>query len=59
MIVRVSLSTMSYCIVCLTPRGKSGGVVCCSVVFGPFVGVFVYSVMCSELLMTFFFTSGI
>ena len=26
--------------------------VCCSVVFGTLVGVFVFSVMCSELLMT-------
>ena len=25
---------------------------CCSVVFGTLVGVFVFSVMCSELLMT-------
>ena len=26
--------------------------VCCSVVFGTLIGVFVFSVMCSELLMT-------
>ena len=30
----------------------SGEDVCCSVVFGILVGVFVFSVMCSELLMT-------
>ena len=30
----------------------SGHDVCCSVVFGTLVGVFVFSVMCSELLMT-------
>ena len=30
----------------------SGDDVCCSVVFGTLVGVFVFSVMCSELLMT-------
>ena len=30
----------------------SGEYVCCSVVFGPLVGVFVFSVMWSELLMT-------
>ena len=30
----------------------SGEVVCCSVVFGTLVGVFVFSVMWSELLMT-------
>ena len=30
----------------------SGDVVCCSVVFGTLVGVFVFSVMWSELLMT-------
>ena len=32
--------------------GISGGYVCCSVVFGTLVGVFVFSVMWSELLMT-------
>ena len=31
----------------------SGDDVCCSVVFGTLVGVFVFSVMWSELLMTF------
>ena len=31
----------------------SGEDVCCSVVFGTLVGVFVFSVMWSELLMTF------
>ena len=30
----------------------SGDVVCCSVVFGTLAGVFVFSVMWSELLMT-------
>ena len=30
----------------------SGNDVCCSVVFGTLVGVFVFSVMWSELLMT-------
>ena len=30
----------------------SGDDVCCSVVFGTLVGVFVFSIMCSELLMT-------
>ena len=30
----------------------SGDVVCCSVMFGTLVGVFVFSVMWSELLMT-------
>ena len=30
----------------------SGGDVCCSVVFGTLVGVLVFSVMWSELLMT-------
>ena len=30
----------------------SGEDVCCSVVFGTLVGVFVFSVMCSELRMT-------
>ena len=30
----------------------SGEDVCCSEVFGTLVGVFVFSVMCSELLMT-------
>ena len=30
----------------------SGDYVCCSVVFVTLVGVFVFSVMCSELLMT-------
>ena len=52
MIVRVELSTMSCCKVCLTPVVMSGDDVCCSVVFGTLVGVFVFSVMWSELLMT-------
>ena len=30
-----------------------GEYICCSVVFGTLVGVFVFSVMWSELLMTF------
>ena len=30
----------------------SGEDVCCSVVFGTLVGVFVFSIMCPELLMT-------
>ena len=47
MIVRVELSTMSGCKVVM-----SGDDVCCSVVFGTLVGVFVFSVMWSELLMT-------
>ena len=34
---------------CVRHRGDD---VCCSVVFGTLVGVFVFSVMCSELLMT-------
>ena len=45
MIVRVELSTMSGC-------KMSGDDVCCSVVFGTLVGVFVFSVMWSGLLMT-------
>ena len=48
MIVRVELSTMSGCKVCWTPWFD----VCCSVVFGTLVGVFVFSAMWSELLMT-------
>ena len=52
MIVRVELSTMSDCIVCLDTVVISGEDVCCSVVFGTLVGVFVFSVMWSELLMT-------
>ena len=32
---------------------KTGNDVCCSVVFGTMVGVFVFSVMWSELLMIF------
>ena len=37
---------------CVRHRGESGDDVCCSVVFGTLVGVFVFSVMWSELLMT-------
>ena len=52
MIVRVELSTMSDCIVTsvLYTVTISGEDVCCSVVFGTLVGVFVFSVMWSELL---------
>ena len=46
MIVRVELSTMSGCTV------MSGDDVCCSVMIGTLVGVFVFSVMWSEFLMT-------
>ena len=42
MIVRVELSTMSGCIIVCTV-GISGEDVCCSVVFGTLVGVFVLS----------------
>ena len=48
MIVRVELSTMSGCNVCLDTVVISGDDVCCSVVLGTLVGVF--SVMWSELL---------
>ena len=51
MIVRVELSTISGCSV-LDTVVMSGDYVCCSVVFGTLVGVFVFSVMWSELLMT-------
>ena len=44
MIVRVELSTMFGC------KVISGDDVCCSVVLGTLVGVFVFSVMWSELL---------
>ena len=47
MIVHVELSTMSDCIVLI-----SGEDVCCSVVFGTLVGVIVFNVMWSEVLMT-------
>ena len=50
MIVRVELSTMSDCV--MDTVVISGEEVCCSVVFGTLVGVFVFSVMWSELLMT-------
>ena len=52
MIVRVELSTMSDGIVCWTTVVISCEDVCCSVVFGTLVGVCVFSVMWSELLMT-------
>ena len=51
MIVRVELSTMSCCKV-LDTVVISGDDVCCSVVFDTLVGVFVLSVMWSDLLMT-------
>ena len=40
------------CKVVLDTVVMSGDDVCCSVVFGTLVGVFVFSVMWSELLMT-------
>ena len=52
MIVRVELSTMSGCKGVLDTMVMSGDDVCCSVVFGTLLGVFVFSVMWSELLMT-------
>ena len=52
MIVRVELSTMSGCQSVLDTVVMSGDDVCCSVVFDTLVGVFVFSVMWSELLMT-------
>ena len=48
MIVRVELSMMSG-VKCVRHRGND---VCCSVVFGTLVGVFVFSVMWSKLRMT-------
>ena len=45
MIVRVELSTMSGCIYFLDTVVISGEYVCCSVVYGTLVGVFVFSVM--------------
>ena len=51
MIERVDLSTLFDCIVCYTVV-ISGEYVCYSVVFGTLVGVFVFSVMWCELLMT-------
>ena len=49
MIVCVELATMS---IVLDTVVISGDDVCCSVVFGTLVGVFVFSGMWSELLMT-------
>ena len=49
MIVRVELSTMSSV---LDTVVISGDDVCCSVVFDTLVGVFVFSVMWSKLMMT-------
>ena len=52
-------SEFSECIVCQVVRlykvveivVMSGEVVCCSVVFGTLVGVSMFSIMCSELLI--------
>ena len=52
-------SKFSACIVCQVVRlysvveivVMSGEVVCCSVVYGTLVGVSVFSIMCSELLI--------
>ena len=52
MIVRVELSTMSGCKVMLDTVVISGDDVCCSVVLCTLVGVFVFSVMWSKLVMT-------
>ena len=53
MIVRVELSTMSVRLYSVLDTVViSGEDVCCRVVFGTLVGVFVFSVMWSELLMT-------
>ena len=52
MIMRLELSTMSRLYSVLDTVVISGNDVCCSVVFGTLVGVFVLSVMWSELLMT-------
>ena len=49
MMVRVELSTMSDVVDTVVIFGVD---VCCSVVFGTLVGVFVFSIMWSELLMT-------
>ena len=46
----VQLPMMSGCKVCLDTVVMSGDDVCCSVVFGTLVGVFVFSIMWSELL---------
>ena len=48
MIVRVELSTMSTMSDCIVISGED---VCCRVVLGTLVGVFLFSVMWSELLM--------
>ena len=50
-IVHVELSTMSDLNSVLDTVVISVEDVCCSVVFGPLVGVFVFSVLWSELLM--------
>ena len=52
MIVRVELSTMTGCTVCLLDTVViSGDDICCSVGFGTLVGMF--SAMGSELLMKY------
>ena len=56
-------SEFSACIVCQVVRlynvmeivVMSGGVACCSVVCGTLLGVSVFSIMCSELLIMVFF----
>ena len=53
MIVRVELSHDVQLYSVLDTVVISGDDVCCSVVFGTLVGVFVFSVMWSELLMTY------
>ena len=50
--MRVELSTMASCIMCYDTVVISGEDVCCNVVFGTLVGVFVICVIWSELLMT-------
>ena len=52
MIVRVELSTMSRSSCVLDTVVMSGDDVCCSVVLSTLVGVFVFSVIWSELLIT-------
>ena len=51
MIVRVELSTMFGCIVCWEIVVISDEDVCCSVVFGPLVGVSVISVISLLLVL--------
>ena len=49
MIVHVELSTMYSVFDAVVISGED---VCCSVLFGTLIGVFVFSIMWSELLMT-------